>query len=265
MTQIAPKHLLVTGASSGIGAALVHEALAQGWMVSGCARRSERLHQLHDSLGSHRERFLPLRADVSDAASLDAAVAQAVAQYGPLSAVVANAGRGVDGEITQLTAEDLATVYDVNVCGVHRTLHACLPHLGSGARFVAVSSVAAFLPIPRMGAYCATKAALQSWVAAARMELQHRDIRVMACCPGTVSTEFFASAPKSGAVWDWRPGTPLQPQQVARCILGQIRKGRPRTTLIPWFAGIAACSYRHLPRLTEWVLRRALTRMRQRD
>ena len=257
------KHLLITGASSGIGAALVQEALAAGWLVSGFARRLDRLQALQESLGAQGQRFLPVVADVSDGPGLQQAVATAVAQHGPLSAIVANAGRGVDGEISQLTDDDLAAVYDVNVIGVHRTLRACLPHCSTNARFIAVSSVAAFLPIPRMGAYCASKAALQSWVAAARMELQDQGMRIMACCPGTVATEFFSVAPKPGAVWNWRPGTPLQPQQVARRILRQARKGRPHTTLLPWFAGIAAVSYRWLPRLTEWTMRRALRRMRQ--
>ena len=106
---------------------------------------------------------------------------------------MANAGRGVDGELLELSPEDIAAVYDSNVVGVHRTLLCCEPHMATKAAFVAVSSVAAFLPIPRMGAYCATKHALEAWAAAARMELRAREIAVMTCCPGTVSTEFFRS------------------------------------------------------------------------
>ncbi|TVR41915.1 MAG: SDR family NAD(P)-dependent oxidoreductase [Planctomycetota bacterium] len=258
-------HLLITGASSGIGAALVEWALAQGWQVSGLARREDRLQDLQQRLDPAGAHFSYYLADVLSQESLDRAVASAVAQRGPLRGVVANAGRGVDGELSDLSAADVAMVYDCNVVGVQRTLRASRPHMGAGSAMVCVSSVAAFLPIPRMGAYCATKHALEAWVAAARMELRDADIRILSCCPGTVATEFFASAPKPGAVWDWRPGSPLRPEQVARAILRQVRRRRPRRIILPWFARLAAVLYAISPGFGEWLMGRALRRMRQRE
>ena len=135
-------------------------------------------------------------------------MAAAHAQRGSFAGVVANAGRGVDGEILELSPADIAAVYDSNVLGVHRTLLACQQRMAAEGAFVAVSSVAAFLPIPRMGAYCATKHALEAWAAAARMELADKNLAVMTCCPGTVRTGCFDAAPKPGSVWDWRPDRP---------------------------------------------------------
>lgn len=257
-------HLFITGISSGIGAALLRSALAAGYAVSGVARRSDRLQELRASLGDDAAWCHLQVADVSaDDGELAAAVSAAVARFGPLRGVVANAGRGVDGELLQLSPQDVASVYACNVVGVHRTLQAVQPHCQPTARFVAVSSVAAFLPIPRMGAYCATKHALEAWAAAARMELRASGVRVMTCCPGTVQTEFFTSAPKPGQVWNWRPGSALSPERVARCILTQIRRGGPRRSVLPWFARLAAALYRLSPGLGEWIMGRALARMRR--
>jgi NAD(P)-dependent dehydrogenase (short-subunit alcohol dehydrogenase family) len=206
--------------------------------------------------------FLPLEADVTDQASLDAAVAQAVERFGPIDGVVANAGRGCDGELSELSADDLLSVYDCNVAGVHRTLLACLPHVSKRCHFTAVSSVAAFLPIPRMGAYCATKHALEAWASAARVELAHRGLRICTCCPWTVATDFFDVAPKPGAVWDWRPGKALAPEAVARVLVRQVERGSPRRRRLPWFAAVVGMLAQRCPRLVEWVMGSALAKMR---
>lgn len=254
-------HLFLTGASAGIGAAIARLAVAAGWRVSGCARRPEPLAALAAELGPG---FRGLVADVTDQPSLQEAAAKA-AEAGPFDAVVANAGRGVDGELLELTANDLAAVYDLNVVGVHRTVLATRPHLAPGARLVLVSSVAAFLPVPRMGAYCATKHALEAYAAALRMETRTAGLRVCTVCPGTVDTDFFTVGPKPGRSWTWRPGRAIRPERVARVVLRQCRRGRPRRAVLPWFAGLAAFLYRTWPALVERVLAAALGRMRARE
>ena len=260
-----PRHLVITGASSGIGAALVRYALEQGWQVSGIARRNERMEQLANELGELSSRFSWFQGDVCDSESLNKAMELAVTSRGPFDGVVANAGRGVDGELLEISPSDLAAVYDSNVTGVHRTLLAAQDRMATRGAFVAVSSVAAFLPIPRMGAYCATKHALEAWAAAARMELDDKDLRVMTCCPGTVRTEFFEAAPKPGKVWDWRPGSALQASQVAKVIFKQVRRRGPNRRIIPWFARGTANIYMIWPSLVEWTMRKALKAMRNKQ
>jgi short-subunit dehydrogenase len=97
------------------------------------------------------------------------------------------------------------------------------------------------------------------------MELADEGLMVMTCCPGTVSTEFFTAAPKPGKVWDWRLGSALQPLQVAKVILRQLRRRGPRRWVIPWFARWTANLYVCWPRLGEWVMGRALKSMRNRQ
>lgn len=254
-------HLFVTGASSGIGAAVVRQALAEGWRVSGCARRQLPLQALAKE--APQADFLPLFADVTDAASLDQALAAAYQAHGAVDVLIANAGHGMDGELTRLSAEDLAEVANCNLLGVHRTLQASLPFLAPQARFLVVSSIVAFLTVPRMAAYCASKHALESWVRAARMELAQRGIRVCSCCPGTVDTPFFEVAAKPGSSWHWRPGRPLSSQTVARALLRQARRGRPRRLILPASARLLITLDHFLPALSEAILSRALQRMRR--
>lgn len=260
MRSNADMHLLVTGASSGIGLALAELALARGHLVSTLSRSLKHAESLHATGG---ERVRCFTADVTDQASMHSAIAKAVAAFGPLDAVCANAGRGVDGELSELSGDDVLEVYRTNVVGVHHTLLASLPHLARGSRFVAVSSIAAYLPIPRMGAYCATKHALEAWAAAARMELRHRGIAVCTCNPGTVRTAFFDAAPKPGSVWSWRPGRALEAREVATAILKQCQRGGPRTRLIPWFARAAVALHHALPWVGERIMGGALERMRR--
>ena len=257
------KHVFITGISSGIGKACVERAIKKGWVVSGCARNEEALHLLQERFGDN---IVCTVADVGDQAQIERAVQKGVNKFGPLRALVANAGRGIDGEICQLSAEDVAAVFDTNVIGVHRSVLACKKFFDeTEARIVVVASVASYLSIPRMGAYCATKHALDAYVAALRMELRQENIRVCSMCPGTVSTNFFEAAPKPGTVWDWRPGSSLEPMQIAKGIMYQADRGKPNRIITPWFARFAACMYRVFPRLGEWIMRRQLHNMREQE
>lgn len=256
------RHVFITGASSGIGRACVERAIAKGWCVSACARRKDALDRLQQRFGDH---ICCTQADVGDQEQLHQAVAAGVERFGELHALIANAGRGLDGELCELSDDDISAVFDTNLVGIHRSVLACLDFFAQQASIVVVASVASFLPIPRMAAYCATKAAVEQYSAGLRMELRERGIAVMSCCPGTVSTEFFEAAPKPGAVWDWRPGTSLTSVQVARAIMHQAARRRPRRRVLPWFAAVTAFLYRCLPSFGEWVMRRVLQRMRQRE
>ncbi|NRA36671.1 MAG: SDR family NAD(P)-dependent oxidoreductase [Planctomycetes bacterium] len=256
------KHVFISGITSGIGHACMTEALSRGWLVSGCGRNQKKLDELN---ALHPESVCALQADVCDLKSMRFVLDTVVERFGPLRACVANAGRGVDGELLELDADDIAAVFNVNVLGVHRTIQSAKRYLSPGTSIVVVASVASFLSIPRMGAYCATKHALDAYVGALRMELADENIAVMSMCPGTVSTNFFQAAPKPGTVWDWRPGKSLKPEQVAKRIIDQAQFRGPRRCVMPWFAHFAALVYRFCPSIAEGVMRRALRKMRLRD
>lgn len=259
MPPPAERHCFLTGASAGIGAAVARLAVARGWRVTGCARRAEALERLGAELG---DRFAPVVADVTDQAQLAAAAAAGAERFGPFDAVIANAGRGLDGELLDQSAADVAGVFDVNLVGVHRTVLATRPHWAGGTRLVLVSSLAAHVALPLMGAYCATKAALSAYAAALRMELHDEGVRVATVDPGTVDTGFFDAAVGRGPGWRMRPrGMP--PERVARAVLRCAERGRPRRTILPWWGRPAALLARTAPGLVEWAVVRMLRRQRR--
>lgn len=255
-------HCFITGVSSGIGEVAMQLFLARGWQVSGVARRESVVHNLQHKHGTN----VCLRvADVRDLDSLKAAAADATTVFGPFDVVVANAGHGLDGEITELATEDLLSVLDTNVLGVHRTLLSTREHWASQTRFVVVASIVSYLTVPRMGAYCASKHAIDAWCAALRMELRGTGHHVASMNPGTVATPFFDNAPAPGSTWTWRPGAALTPEQVARGIWRLATGRRRRRIIMPWSARILIAIYRVFPSIAEWLMRRKLGGMRDGD
>jgi NADP-dependent 3-hydroxy acid dehydrogenase YdfG len=177
---------VVTGASSGIGAATARRLAAEGFDVVLAARRKDRLRALADELGD-RARVQPL--DVTDAASVDA-LADAV----PACAVlVANAGgaRGLE-PVAGLREDHWRWMWEANVLGLARTVRALLPALeasGDG-RVVAVTSIAGHETYPGGAGYTGAKHAAAAVVDTLRVELLGRPLRVIEVSPGLVRTEF---------------------------------------------------------------------------
>ncbi len=178
-----PGHALVTGASSGIGAATVRQLCAAGWTVTAVARRAERLEELAAETGC-----LGVVLDVTDRAG--------VADLGASSAfdlVVNNAGLGrAMGAIWEASDDDIDRTIDTNVTAVVNVVRAVVPGMIARKRghIVNMSSVLALYPGPA-ALYGATKGAVRALSQDLRHELQGTGIRVTEICPGRVSTEFY--------------------------------------------------------------------------
>jgi NADP-dependent 3-hydroxy acid dehydrogenase YdfG len=206
---------VVTGASSGIGAATAIKLAGEGFRVVGGARRLDRVREVMDGVGG---RALPL--DVTDAASV-AAFAEAV---GPCNVLVNNAGGalGLD-PVAQANDEDWSWMYDANVLGSLRMTRALLPALeasGNG-HVVMMGSVAALDPYPGGGGYCGVKAALAAMTRVLRQELLGRPIRVTEIHPGMVETEFSVvrfRGDEDRAKKVYEGVTPLSADDVADCV-----------------------------------------------
>jgi NAD(P)-dependent dehydrogenase (short-subunit alcohol dehydrogenase family) len=187
--------VVVTGASSGIGAATAAALEKAGARVAMGARRLDRLQALRATFrlpGEH----LPLALDVTDPASVARAFAEVDARYGRLDALVANAGVGTWRAAHETPEEELRRLLDVNVAGVVRCVREAVPRLakGGGGRICLVSSVAGRRGVPGMAVYSASKFALHGLADAMRLELADSGIAVSVLCPGLTRTEFFASA-----------------------------------------------------------------------
>ncbi|MET8356616.1 SDR family oxidoreductase [Micromonospora sp. NPDC005171] len=222
MTSVA----IVTGASSGIGAATARRLAAEGFHVLAAARRAERLTELVAEITAAGGQATAVTCDITSDESV-ARLAEAAAQApGPVTLLVNNAGgaRGLD-PVESGSVADWQWMYDVNVLGTLRVTQALLPALeasGSGT-IVVVSSTAGLTVYEGGGGYTAAKHAQTAIAGTLRLELCGRPLRVIEIDPGMVKTEEFGlvrfegDAERAAAVYAGVPG-PLVAEDVADCI-----------------------------------------------
>ena len=188
---------LVTGASSGIGAATARRLAADGADLALLARRAERLETLAAELRTSGIRAIVIPADVTDREQTRAAVERVAADLGRLDTVVNNAGLMLLGPATQADQPDWDRMLAANVTGVLNVTHAALPHLIRAATtsdrrvadLVMISSTAGRVARPGAGVYSLTKFGVAAFAESLRQELQPQRVRVSVVEPGTVDTE----------------------------------------------------------------------------
>src|SRR3954466_3355284 len=185
------QHILVTGATSGIGRDAALALAAAGHHVIAAGRRTAALDALKASQAPGA--ITPLRLDLDDAASIAAAAEEIdrLTDGRGLDALVNNAGFATAGALAELSDRDLRAQFETNVFGLMALTRAVLPAMlarGEG-RIVNISSVSGRIPAPLLGAYHASKYALEALSDALRMELEPFGIRVGIAEPGTIRTE----------------------------------------------------------------------------
>ncbi|MEU1840976.1 SDR family oxidoreductase [Micromonospora chersina] len=190
--RLAGKVVLVTGAARGIGEHTARLAAARGARLALVGLEPDRLAALAAELGPGHVWF---PADVTDQAELAAAVEGTVAALGGIDAVVANAGVANRGTIAVGDVEALVRTVEVNLIGVLRTAAATVPALTARRGYLLiVSSAAAFAALPGMAAYCASKAGVEHFGTAIRLELAHRGVAVGTAHPSWVDTDLVREA-----------------------------------------------------------------------
>lgn len=190
--------VIITGASSGIGAALAREFAQRGYTIGLMARRAERLEVLAQELRKTGAKVEVAVLDVARDETVHGAVDALREKLGGLDIMVANAGITA---INRTGAGDISkdkNVMAVNFIGAIATLDAAAKHFRAQKKghLVGVSSIAAMMPIPGSGTYSASKAALSMWLRAARAELAKHGIAVTAIHPGFIRTELVAGMEK---------------------------------------------------------------------
>ena len=193
--------MLITGASSGIGAATARHAAAAGWRVVLAARSQQRLQGLADELGGP-ERALAVPCDVTDWEAQQQLVSVALDAFGQLDAAFANAGFGGPRGFLQDTPEHWREMVLTNVYGAALTLRATIPALKqSRGHLLLTSSVAGRRALPG-SMYSCTKHAVTAMGEAARQDLHGTGIRVTLIEPGMVDTPFFENRPTDALLDD---------------------------------------------------------------
>jgi len=206
------KTAIVTGASSGIGAAIAKALAGNGVRVAGGARRTDSL-----------ETEVALELDVTDPASCERFVDEALQQLGGLDILVNNAGLGLGRDpFDRSTEEDEETVLETNVHGVLRMTRLCLPHIRDGGHIVNMGSIAGRQPYENAAVYVTSKFAVRGFTYALREDLLGRPIHLTTVDPGLVETNFArvrfrGDEEKAKAVYEGLE--PVRPEDVAECVV----------------------------------------------
>ena len=229
--EISGKVMIITGASSGIGAATARVAAEAGARLVLAARRKDRLEALAEELGASA-----VTTDMRDPEQIHRLVEAAVDRYGGVDVLINNAGQGLHVPLEEIRVEDLASIMQLNVYGALLAMQAVIPVMRSrgGGSIVNVSSGTTRMPSPAgASAYAATKAALNTLSQAARAELADDGIAVSTIYPFVTVSEFHDTL-RAGSGPRPRPGlVPDTAERVADVILDLVRTGDAEAVLVP--------------------------------
>ena len=233
------RRVIITGASSGIGAALARAYAARQTTLGLIARRAGALKELAAEFSTPHEIYA---LDVRDSAAMRAAAHAFITLHGSPDIVIANAGVST-GTLTELP-EDLAAfkdVLDINVLGMVYTFQPFIDAMRAAGRgtLVGIASVAGYRGLPGAAAYSASKAAAISYLESLRVELRASGIKVITICPGYIATPMTAKNPYPMPFM-------LSADQAARAMLDIIDSGKT-FAVIPWQMAIVARVLRVMP------------------
>jgi len=258
--------VLITGASSGIGAGLAREFVSRGRRVALVARRLEQLESLAAELNAGGGKATAHRGDVTVDGDIARVVAELAAQCIVPNIVIANAGFGIVGKAQNLTLDDYRRQLETNVFGVLRTLHESVGALRQTAgRFVIVGSVAGYVPTPGGSPYAMSKFAVR-----ALAESLHGDLRAIgASCtlitPGFVDSDIRRVDNRGGFHPHAKDPIPewlrMKTDKAARIMVSGILAGK-REVIVTFHGRVLVFFARHLPRFTRWLLMRNADRSR---
>lgn len=259
------KVVLVTGGSSGIGRASAKLFAERGYVTYATSRRAESFAAIED-IGCK-----PLCLDITDGASIDAAVRAIEQEHGGVDILINNAGYGQLGPLEEITPQEMRLQFETNVFGLLRMCQRVLPHMRARGwgRIINVSSVGGEMTFPGAGAYHMSKYAVESLTHALRYEVKSFGVDVISIQPGGVATHFVGASQdafsqgKSNSPYAkfrqnimagtrrmFAPDSPfgiLTPEQVARVIVRAASAHRPETR---YRVGMLA---KLTPRVRPWV------------
>lgn len=241
---------LITGASSGFGAALAPLFAADGDVVVLTARRLENLEEVAEKIKKSGGVAVPIALDVDDAQAVKAAVAAVARAHGPVDTLIANAGISGATPAVGWTTAQLDRILRTNLYGVSHCIEAVLPSMleRKAGHLVAVSSLAGYRGLPGSGAYSASKGAVTNLMESLRIELRPHGVACTTICPGFVRTPM---TDKNTYAMPFM----MELEPAARLMHRAIRQRR-RHYAFPWQLAMFARLGRILPaRLYDWTLR----------
>ena len=261
------KVALVTGASSGIGAALAREYAQRGADVVVCARRLERLESLVAQVEGEGGRALAVAADVTRDGDLDLAVEAALERFGRIDHVQANAGFGVAGWFHKLDLEDYRRQFETNVYGVLRTVAATREALiASSGCLALMGSVTSYVALPGTSPYSMSKHAVMALAGSLRHEFGVHGVSVTLVAPGFVNSEIRQVDNKGRHTGDAKDPIPAWVRMDADVAARKIVRGvtrRRRVVVVTGHGKLFVFLQRHCPGLMGVIVRRLGVRGRR--
>lgn len=252
------KVILITGASSGIGAATAVACAQAGMHVSLIARRGDKLEAQTSAIGELGGKAHCFPADVTQKTDMQQAFESCIQQFGRLDAVFANAGYGQVINVMDMPESDERAMFETNYFGTMHTLRLGLPYLREtkvGLKHLLIcSSAASEIGLPTLGVYSATKAAQDSIAGAMRAELNDSGFSVTSVHPIGTKTDFMQVA---GEAENKNTPTMMQqtPEKVARHIVASLRKPKPEVWPSP-ITRLGLALGTASPRFAAWAMRR---------
>lgn len=184
----------VTGASKGLGLALVKKLLSSGYRVAATSRN---VNDLQKAVNAGREVFLPLAVDLKNESSVENAIKETVSHFGSIDVIVNNAGYGLFGSIEELTDAEVRENFDVNVFGVLNVIRKAMPFLRKqkSGHIFNIASIGGFVgTFPGFGSYTGTKFAMHGFSESLAAEVKPFGVHVTIVSPGYFRTEFLDSS-----------------------------------------------------------------------
>ncbi len=238
------KRVLVTGASSGIGAGLAEEFARRGATVGICARRSDRLEEVLGRCRAHQPDCRMWLADLGDSRAVDALATAAVEELGGIDVLVNNAGMPKRRHVTRLDPATVESVMRLNYLTPVQLTLSVLPGMlerGPG-QVINISAVAATLSSPGESAYDASKAALSAFSEAMAIDLWGRGVGVLVVYTGLVATELF-DTPDNDPVMD-AGVEPVAVDHLVGAVFDALERDAVQVYVPDWFEEIAATKAR---------------------
>ncbi len=237
--ELQGKHVLVTGASAGIGAALAEGFARRGATVGICARRADKLNEVLARCQVHSPDSKAWTVDLADLDGLADFAKRASADLGGIDVLVNNAGIPKRKPVFELSPEIVESTMRINYFSPVRLTFALLDEIiARQGRLMYVSSVAARLSPPGEAAYSATKAAISAWAECLQVDLRDTDVKIHVLYPGVIDTELF-TLPDNDPLGT--TGVEMLPvEEIVEPVLTMIEQDKLEVSVPDWFNGVYA-------------------------
>jgi uncharacterized protein len=250
---LAEKHIVITGASGGIGEQIAYEAASRGAVPILLARSQDKLEAVaHHIRHTYAVNGYTYTLDVSNIKEVETVFRQIFQDVGYIDVLINNAGFGIFENVVEAKMENVEAMFQVNVLGLIACTKMVLPHLleRNTGHIVNIASQAGKLATPKSSGYSATKHAVLGFTNSLRMELSKTNIFVTAVNPGPIKTNFFNIADTSGSYKKNVEKLMLDPKDVAQKVVNALFTNKREINLPGWM-NLGSTLYLLAPRLVE--------------